>query len=149
MRNKEIARLASCATIQTIHGDADGTQQRNLDFTPFAMDLHAYCRERKFPPAEQLARKAAELNDEAFAFGIWQASETMRAGFEVFRAVALALEPFREPDVPATNPAEKSDSETMPEIKDKKDEAGQEKTKLEKASGNSSKAAKAKTSSKT
>lgn len=100
MQNLHIAMIAAyAARLTTINNFTDpDLGPLNADHELAAVQLHDYCRARKFPPAEQLARKAAELNNEVFAPGIWQASETLRGCYEVFRAVAQALEPFWEPD---------------------------------------------------
>jgi hypothetical protein len=64
---------------------------------PAMAPLYDYCRERAFPPAETLARKWGETNGKAFPFAsIAEAPEEVQVFFTVFRAVALALEPFHD-----------------------------------------------------
>ena len=97
MQNFKIAMIATAAARLTAgHHDAGEPLSARKELE--AVQLYNYCRQRKFPPAEQLARKQAETSGEAFAPGIWQASETIRSTYEVFRAVAQALEPFWEED---------------------------------------------------
>lgn len=63
--------------------------------------LYDYARERKFPPPETLARKAAELAGGNFPFAsLAEAPESTRVFFTAFRAVAEALEPFYQDDDP-------------------------------------------------
>lgn len=61
--------------------------------------LYDYARERKFPPPETLARKAAEIAGGDFPYAsLAEAPESARAFFTAFRAVIEALEPFHEDD---------------------------------------------------
>jgi hypothetical protein len=63
--------------------------------------LYDYARERKFPPAETLARKAAELAGGDYPYpSLAAAPEPERVFFTAFRTVAEALEPFHEDDDP-------------------------------------------------
>lgn len=69
--------------------------------------LYDYARERKFPPPETLARKAAEIAGGDFPFAsLADAPESTRVFFTAFRSTIEALEPFREDDDPAEQAAE-------------------------------------------
>lgn len=97
MQNFHIAMIAAGAGMLAA---SRGVDRRDLapEHERQAAQLYAYCRERKFPPAEQLARKDAQNGGHRFDPDQWQASEPLRASYEVFRAVALALDPLWEPD---------------------------------------------------
>jgi hypothetical protein len=78
------------------------------------LELYAYARQRKFPPAETLARKAGELTGQPFPFSsIAEAPEAVQVFFTTFRTVAEALEPFYEPD-PIVIPEEQTPAPTPP-----------------------------------
>lgn len=94
MQNQDIAFVACTAAVRLV--TPNGVPA--MDYNPFATDLYSYCRARNFPPAEQLARQAAKFCGQVFSADAWQSNEPVRASFEVFRAVAQALEPFWEPD---------------------------------------------------
>ena len=64
---------------------------------PQLAPLYDYCRERKFPPAETLARKSAEMDGATFpAASLAEAAEPIQVFWTTFRAVARALEPFHD-----------------------------------------------------
>lgn len=94
------SQIAATAMVSALHacgyltGEAKGIGTRdNL------MSLYAYCRERKFPPAETLVRKICEIVATPFPFpSLAAAPEDVRVYFSTFRAVAETLEPFYEPD---------------------------------------------------
>jgi hypothetical protein len=66
---------------------------------PEMAPLYDYCRARGFPPPETLARKFGEMQGQPFPYvSLAEAPEGINVFFTTFRAVAQALEPFREED---------------------------------------------------
>lgn len=91
MRHSGILRAAVYAA-ETASGVKSATSS---ELAP----LYTYCRERKFPSAEVLARKQGELDGKGFPHAsIAVAPEHVQVFWTVFRAVIVALEPFREDD---------------------------------------------------
>jgi hypothetical protein len=69
---------------------------------PEMAPLYDYCRARGFPPPETLARKFGEMQGQPFPYvSLAEAPEGINVFFTTFRAVAQALEPFREEQGPA------------------------------------------------
>jgi hypothetical protein len=113
MRNSAIAIIAAQAARLTAGRGEDLGDQETMSYETEdqAKQLLAYCRQRKFPPAEQLARKSAEIFGATFEPERWQQDGTQRASYEVFRAVAQALEPFREEDTDTEGAAQEAPAE--------------------------------------
>jgi hypothetical protein len=111
MRNTAIALLSMEAAKMT---GTIGDMAKDAEELGQTLELYAYCRARKFPPAEQLARRASEIAGHEFNLEQWNAEAELRTSFEVFRAVAKALEPFHEADpAPTEKPqAEKGKAES-------------------------------------
>lgn len=87
-----IAAVAILASAAAAEGGLPDAEQQEL-----LMQLHDYARERKFPPAETLARKYAELRGQDLAWpSLADADEATQRQWVTFRAVLMALEPFRE-----------------------------------------------------
>jgi hypothetical protein len=103
MRHTKIAAIATTAAFH-----AAGIETAGGIEVPSMLLLYGYARERKFPPAETLARKHAGISGDTFPFAsLAAAPEPVRALYTVFAAVAQALEPFHEEDT--VTPTEKPD----------------------------------------
>lgn len=90
MKHNQIALVAAAAAAHAAGYDSTRNRQD-------LVDLYGYARERKFPPAETLARKLGERLGQPFAFtSIDLAPPDLKIFFTAFRAVAEALEPFHE-----------------------------------------------------
>lgn len=61
--------------------------------------LYDHAVANDFPSPAELAEKHAVIRDKPMPWPYDQAPERVRAFYEVFRAVAVALEPFAAPDV--------------------------------------------------
>ncbi|EKF43316.1 hypothetical protein NA8A_04773 [Nitratireductor indicus C115] len=98
MKHSDIATLAF-ETAMAAWGHISDETPRPFPGNTTYLDLYSYARDRSFPPPETLARKTAEMIGERFSFAtLHHAPKGIGAFFQVFRAVAVALEPFHEPD---------------------------------------------------
>lgn len=73
-------------------------QEAGDEFQALSDRLYDYTRQRKFPPAETLWRKAHEFDGKRVERTFDRIAEAERMFFVTFRAVAEALEPYREKD---------------------------------------------------
>jgi len=92
MRHTAILLAALSAGLgRPVNIGADGIERK----------LYDYARQRKFPPPETLARKAAELAGGDYPYpSLLAAPEAEQVFFTAFRTVTEALEPFHQDDDP-------------------------------------------------
>lgn len=110
MKHSEIAALAMATACK-----ASAMPQDTADLNaPPDRDLYDYARARKFPSPETLARHHYSTTGKDFPFASLDAApDDCRRFYVTFHAVALALEPFYEPDPePTAEPKEPAVSDT-------------------------------------